>query len=203
MTITYLADLSPNKSFNSFRWLRAVMFRWHGSVFRLIYTELLLLLCVWYALFAFLKSTSPSEQEDTSRVIEFVRTYQSSTRTILSFILVYFYQSVYARASTIFMGLPFPDNAFLMISTHVGKDDKVFTLPNSPSLIAHCQTAHHLLHTAHCSVLTAGRQAPAGLHVSVYTDSKLYDLPQHFGRLSEGVPRPLLEPIGPGTPQQT
>lgn len=124
MTISYLHELGL-KDTSWFTWTKVVIFgRWRGSVYKSLFLELLGILVLWYSLFAYIESQNDSDQDAISRVVEFVGSYLSGTRTLLSFILVYFYQSAYGRAKTIFMGLPFPDRAFLTISTHVGKDDE-------------------------------------------------------------------------------
>merc|ERR1712166_1168135 len=101
MTISYISELGM-KDMSWFNWTKVVIFgRWRGSVYKSLFLELLGILVLWYSLFAYIENQSDSDQDKISRIVEFVAGYLSGTRPLLSFILVYFYQSAYGRAKTI------------------------------------------------------------------------------------------------------
>ena len=138
MTVPYSAEL-PVK-FSSISWFRTVVLRWRGGVFKLLIWEVLIVMGLWYIVNVVIRSMSSERQAEAFTVVKFMRDYQSSTRTLLvsglaaptdpitqipvtphqpdhqSFMLVYYYQQIYARAKSIFFAIPWPDNPFFMVS---------------------------------------------------------------------------------------
>lgn len=123
MTVEYVPELSSAK-FQTFPWLWRVLFRWDGSIFQSVGFELTILMLVWYGIYFVIEFGLDKHNSMVQEGITFIREYQDDTRTLLSFVLVYFYQSVYDRAKSIFMGLPFPDPLLRKIANSVGKRDE-------------------------------------------------------------------------------
>eukprot|EP00520_Triparma_pacifica_P009889 CAMPEP_0118635786 /NCGR_PEP_ID=MMETSP0785-20121206/2261_1 /TAXON_ID=91992 /ORGANISM="Bolidomonas pacifica, Strain CCMP 1866" /LENGTH=411 /DNA_ID=CAMNT_0006526841 /DNA_START=42 /DNA_END=1274 /DNA_ORIENTATION=+ len=118
MTVPYSAEL-PIK-FSSLSWFRTVVCRWHGSVAKVIYQEMAIVIVLWYVVDYAISRCGPGQQDQAHDIILFMRTYQASTRTLLSFMLVFYYQQIYSRAKSIFFKIPWPDNSFFVISANVG-----------------------------------------------------------------------------------
>jgi hypothetical protein len=145
MTVPYSAAL-PSK-FSSVSWFRTVVFRWRGSVYKLIAVELCIIVCLWYLVDFFIGVQHQATRDELRNGILFMRTYQNSTRTLLSFMLVYYYQQIWGRARgsafyplliphprpqanscsrshTVFFAIPWPDNPFFMTGSLVGGNDE-------------------------------------------------------------------------------
>ncbi|GMI34165.1 hypothetical protein TeGR_g7900 [Tetraparma gracilis] len=122
MTVPYSAAL-PSK-FSSVSWFRTVVFRWRGSVYKLIAVELCIIVCLWYLVDFFIGVQHQATRDELRNGILFMRTYQNSTRTLLSFMLVYYYQQIWGRARGIFFAIPWPDNPFFMTGSLVGGNDE-------------------------------------------------------------------------------
>ena len=125
MTVPYQSQLPPR--FSACGWFRKVVFRWRGGVYKLVVGELFAWWCLWYAAkYVVIVNTAGVDSMPNAywnKTIVFWRTYQASIRTVMSFMLVYYYQTIYARAKDIFFALPFPDSTFLTLNTHVGGND--------------------------------------------------------------------------------
>jgi hypothetical protein len=135
MTVSYFghrADGPPSK-FNSLSWCSSVVFRWRGSVFKYVFREMVLVTALWYCVgFAIAhvcvrpdSHMAGGDDElctDThaDNMIEYLRKYQSTLRTLLSFMLVFYYQQIYDRAKSIFWAIPWPDECFFMAHSMVG-----------------------------------------------------------------------------------
>ena len=52
----------------------------------------------WYSLHFYFESLEGNSKEKMTSYVLFLREYQSNLRTLLSFMLVYFYQQIYSRA---------------------------------------------------------------------------------------------------------
>ena len=57
---------------------------------------------------------------DMNPLVKTFREYQGTIRFLLGFMLVYYYQEIYARARRIFFAIPFPDSVFMAINSVVG-----------------------------------------------------------------------------------
>ena len=114
MTVIYNTDMPV--TFSSYGWFKAVVFRWRGSVFKMVASEMLILVLLWYALFFMWYILDPETQHTYGVAIKFLREYQASNRTLLSLMLVFYYQQIYARAKAIFFTIPFPDSPFFVVA---------------------------------------------------------------------------------------
>ena len=118
MTVPYAADVPPR--FSSSGWAKAVVFRWVGGIYKLLIHELVVYLLLWYATFAFSTNlTFGVTSTGFDGYIKMFRLYQGTVRVMLGFMLVYYYQEVYARARRIFFAIPFPDSTFIAINSLV------------------------------------------------------------------------------------
>ena len=61
-----------------------------------------------------------SSASQAGRYVKFLREYQGNLRTLLSFMLVFFYQQIYNRAKQIFWNLPWPDEVLFMCNGIIG-----------------------------------------------------------------------------------
>ncbi|GMH86030.1 hypothetical protein TL16_g10412 [Triparma laevis f. inornata] len=85
-----------------------------------MFRELLVIIFLWYIAATINEYQDEDMQKRLGDWIQFLRTYQGSTRTCLSFMLVYYYQQIYSRARGIFFAIPWPDNPFFMTACFIG-----------------------------------------------------------------------------------
>jgi hypothetical protein len=86
----------------------------------MIIAELVIIIAMWYLLEYVISIQAEATRDSLRAGIVFMRTYQNSTRTLLSFMLVYYYQQIWGRARGIFFSIPWPDNPFFMAGSFVG-----------------------------------------------------------------------------------
>ena len=110
MTIAYFG---PTR-FNSFSWLKRIVFAWKGGVYKLLAVDYFIFLLGWYLLRTF--GGIPDD------VVVYLRGYQETIRNVMAFMLVFFYSNVYSRAKEIFFSIPWPDNCTLMINGILGSE---------------------------------------------------------------------------------
>ena len=116
MTVPY-GDDTPDK-FSTTGWFKAVVFRWTGGIYKLIGSELLFYIFLWYITWSIVSHFTFLTNYYDGYVKTF-RTYQGTIRVMLGFMLVYYYQEIYARARRIFFAIPFPDSVFVSINAVV------------------------------------------------------------------------------------
>jgi bestrophin-2/bestrophin-3 len=121
MTVLYASDLPPR--FSSVGWWRKVVLRWTGGIYKLIGLEMGIFLGLWYIGWALASQGSFNTNHFDGYVASF-RLYQGTVRTMLGFMLVYYYQEIYSRARRIFFAIPFPDSTFLAINATIGQADE-------------------------------------------------------------------------------
>lgn len=88
---------SPLHQFSAVSWCRTVVFRWRGSVAKVMWREMSIVIIIWYMLdflIRFIVDKDGDKEKEIDNLIQFMRTYQASTRTLLSFMLVFYYQQV-------------------------------------------------------------------------------------------------------------
>ena len=117
MTVPYQKDVPS--TFSSFVWWRAVVCRWRGGVYKLVSIEFVGFLFLYYLTWGYMTSFTFAWAGEDALVKEF-RDYQGTIRFMLGFMLVYYYQEIYARARRIFFAIPFPDSCFIAINSVVG-----------------------------------------------------------------------------------
>ena len=114
MTVVYsTGDSGLPLNFSTWRWFYYVIFRWRGNVVKMVAIECVLVVVAWFIVKHYLGA-------ELANVVEFLRGYQNGLRGLLSFMLVFFYQQIYARAVKIFWLLPFPDEPLFMANSMIG-----------------------------------------------------------------------------------
>jgi hypothetical protein len=93
-------------------------------VYKLVVVEIMIVIAMWYGVRFMIESLDHDVQLKAYETVAFLRDYQASTRTLLSFMLVFYYQQIYARAKDIFFQIPWPDNPFFTCNAIVGNDDE-------------------------------------------------------------------------------
>ena len=114
MTVPY-SNAIPGR-FSTCGWMKAVVCRWTGGIYPLLLHEGLFFILMWYTLW-FVKSQITDPVMDP--YITVFRAYQSTIRIMLGFMLVYYYQEIYARARRIFFAIPFPDSTFVAVNSFI------------------------------------------------------------------------------------
>lgn len=119
MTVPYAANLPPKFSFSG--WCQNVVCVWKGGVYKLIRLELAVFTILWYAGWGIMTNFTFQKNINNDIYIQSFRTYQGTIRLMLGFMLVYYYQEIYARARRIFFAIPFPDSTFVAINSVIGR----------------------------------------------------------------------------------
>ena len=117
MTVPYAADVPPK--FSSLEWFKVVVLRWRGGIYKLILPELIIFTALYYLMWGYI-SNWEYKHNYLNGIVEAYRTYQTTIRVMLGFMLVYYYQEIYSRARRIFFAIPFPDNVFIAGNCCVG-----------------------------------------------------------------------------------
>ena len=117
MTVPYAADVPPK--FSSLGWFKVVVLRWRGGIYKLIIPELMIFTVLYYFTWGFM-SNWEFKYNYANGTVQAYRTYQTTIRVMLGFMLVYYYQEIYSRARRIFFAIPFPDSVFIAVNSCVG-----------------------------------------------------------------------------------
>ncbi|XP_044732473.1 bestrophin-2 [Chrysoperla carnea] len=120
MTISYTGEVPNGSSFGCF-W--KILWKWRGSVYKLVWRELLAYLFLYYSINLIYRHALNSHQQ---RVFEKIRQYfGSSTETIpMSFVLGFYVSLVVKRWWEQYRLLPWPDTLALYISAGIPGDDE-------------------------------------------------------------------------------
>ncbi|XP_053687646.1 bestrophin-2-like [Sabethes cyaneus] len=121
MTISYSAEVPNGSNFGCF-W--PVLFKWRGSVYKLIWRELLAYLCVYYTLNLTYRY---GLTEDGRRVFERIRNYcgQQQGTVQLSFVLGFYVTLVVHRWWNQYRLLPWPDTLALFVNAAIQGHDEI------------------------------------------------------------------------------
>ncbi|XP_037800075.1 bestrophin-2-like [Penaeus monodon] len=116
MTVTYSKNI-PNTNFCAFTKL---LFRWRGSVFKLVLPELVVYMFVYFMFSALYRFALP---EDCKRIFEkIVLICESfSTAVPLSFVLGIYVTIVVTRWWDQYMLIPWPDDVCILAATYINK----------------------------------------------------------------------------------
>lgn len=117
MTVPYAADVPPR--FSSLGWWKVVVLRWDGGIYKLILPELITFTISYYFVWGMISGWE-FKYNYANEAVQAYRTYQSTIRIMLGFMLVYYYQEIYSRARRIFFAIPFPDSTFIAVNSCVG-----------------------------------------------------------------------------------
>ncbi|XP_051161927.1 uncharacterized protein LOC127281951 isoform X1 [Leptopilina boulardi] len=120
MTISYASEVPNGSSFGCF-W--RILIKWRGSVYKLIWRELLVYLFVYYIINFTYRYALNEEQQ---RVFEKIRYYfaNSSDSIPMSFVLGFYVSLVVKRWWEQYKLLPWPDNLALFISAAIPGNDE-------------------------------------------------------------------------------
>ncbi|KAI4485083.1 hypothetical protein M0802_012792 [Mischocyttarus mexicanus] len=126
MTISYASEVPNGSSFGCF-W--RILVKWRGSVYKLIWRELLAYLFVYY-LINFTYRYALNEQQRA--IFEKIRYYfgNSSESIPMSFVLGFYVSLVVKRWWEQYKLLPWPDNLALFISAAIPGNVQFFTSRN-------------------------------------------------------------------------
>ncbi|ROT67778.1 bestrophin-2 [Penaeus vannamei] len=119
MTVTYSKNI-PDTNFCAFTKL---LFRWRGSVFKLVLPELVVYMFVYFMFSALYRFALP---EDCRRIFEkIVLICESfSTAVPLSFVLGIYVTIVVTRWWDQYMLIPWPDDVCILVATYINKQDE-------------------------------------------------------------------------------
>ncbi|VDP40193.1 unnamed protein product [Heligmosomoides polygyrus] len=123
MTVSYNLDVS---SVSTFSFLR-LLFRWRGSIWKSIITELLVWLCGYYTVFFIYRNLLPGEaQRQFERIAEHCDSKLSYIP--LTFMLGFFVTIVVDRWKNIFQNMGWIENLALTVASLLRGDAKMITL---------------------------------------------------------------------------
>lgn len=95
-----------------------LIFRWRGSVYKLVWADLLLFLFLYYLLNLIYRFVlNPTQKEYFEKVVNYCDTY--GTLIPLSFVLGFFVNNVMTRWWNQYQSIPFPDNLALLVSATI------------------------------------------------------------------------------------
>ncbi|KAL0271012.1 UNVERIFIED_CONTAM: hypothetical protein PYX00_008258 [Menopon gallinae] len=121
MTVTYTAEVATVKGFGCF--LR-LLFRWKGSIYKLVWPDLVLFLVLYYALNIMYRFFL---DEDQKRIFEIIAEYCETQSNFipLSFVLGFYVSIVMTRWWDQYNNIPWPDPIAVYVSAHVhGQDER-------------------------------------------------------------------------------
>ncbi|XP_014209410.1 bestrophin-4 [Copidosoma floridanum] len=120
MTISYTAEVATCRGFGCFLKL---LLRWKASVYKLIWTDMLLFLTIYYCLSGLYRLGLEEEQKRVfERVVEFCRKHTSSSP--LSFVLGFYVTIVMNRWWSQYITIPWPDSIAVFVSATIHGNDE-------------------------------------------------------------------------------
>ncbi|KAG0717588.1 Bestrophin-3 [Chionoecetes opilio] len=121
MTVTYTSDVATCRGFGCF-W--KLLFRWKGSVYKLVWPELLAYSCIYYVCNMVYRFALNEEQKRFFEKISIYCQYFSDLIP-LSFVLGFYVSIVVQRWWDQYLSLPWPDSLALFVSTSIhGLDER-------------------------------------------------------------------------------
>ncbi|KAK3891744.1 hypothetical protein Pcinc_004388 [Petrolisthes cinctipes] len=114
MVVRYTNKIANTKGFGSFTRLLA---KWKGSVYKLVWRDVLVYLLLYY-LFSFIYRFALDDVQ--KRVFEKVSLHCSHFRTLIpiSFVLGFYVSLIVSRWWGMYLSMPWPDTASILLSTH-------------------------------------------------------------------------------------
>ncbi|XP_069190190.1 bestrophin-2 [Procambarus clarkii] len=115
MTVKYTDKIASQGGFGSL-WKLLIM--WRGSVFKMVWPDMLLFITLYYSISFIYRFALPS---DSQRIFEKLVIYCSSFRNLIpvSFVLGFFVTMVVNRWWSVYKTIPFPDNTAILAATHI------------------------------------------------------------------------------------
>ncbi|KAJ8679282.1 hypothetical protein QAD02_015069 [Eretmocerus hayati] len=120
MTVSYTAEVATCRGFGCFLKL---LLRWKASVYKLIWTDMLLFLTLYYCLSVTYRMVLVDEQKKIfEKVVEFCRKHSSSSP--LSFVLGFYVTIVMNRWWNQYISIPWPDSIAVFVSATIHGNDE-------------------------------------------------------------------------------
>ncbi|XP_037881143.1 bestrophin-4-like [Glossina fuscipes] len=120
MTVTYTAEVATCTRFGCFLKLLA---RWRGSIYKLVWMDLLLFLLLFYLInLLYIYGLEDDRKKTFEAVVEYCSSYV--TLIPLSFVLGFYVNLVMQRWWEQYMTIPWPDSLAVLVSAHVQGDDE-------------------------------------------------------------------------------
>ncbi|XP_058790502.1 bestrophin-4 [Phymastichus coffea] len=120
MTVSYTAEVATCRGFGCFLKL---LLRWRASVYKLIWTDLLLFLMIYYSLSTLNRyGLDEAQKKVFARVVEFCRKHTSSSP--LSFVLGFYVSVVMNRWWSQYVSIPWPDSIAVFVSATIHGNDE-------------------------------------------------------------------------------
>uniref|UniRef100_A0A8D8TBC3 Bestrophin homolog n=1 Tax=Cacopsylla melanoneura TaxID=428564 RepID=A0A8D8TBC3_9HEMI len=121
MTVTYTAEVASCKGFGCFLKLLA---RWKGSIYKLVWPDLMAYLTLYYALnLTYRYQLNPDQKKIFESIVEYCDTY--SNLIPLSFVLGFYISIIMTRWWDQYNNIPWPDATAVYVSSQVhGQDER-------------------------------------------------------------------------------
>ncbi|XP_058976711.1 bestrophin-4-like [Musca domestica] len=120
MTVTYTAEVATCKKFGCFVKLLA---RWRGSIYKLVWMDLLLFLALYYGInLIYIYLLDKDSQKTFESVVYYCASYSSLIP--LSFVLGFYVNLVMTRWWEQYITIPWPDSVAVYVSAHVHDQDE-------------------------------------------------------------------------------
>lgn len=121
MTITYTAEVATCRGFGCFLKL---LLRWRGSIYKLVWLDLLFFLLAYYGLNLMYRLALDDQQKKTFEdIVKYCATY--SNLIPLSFVLGFYVQIVMTRWWNQYTSIPWPDPIAVFVSSNMhGQDER-------------------------------------------------------------------------------
>ncbi|GJQ86621.1 hypothetical protein Trydic_g15725 [Trypoxylus dichotomus] len=120
MTVSYASEVTTNKGVGCFLRLLA---RWKGSVYKLIWADLIIYLLLYYTLnFVYRFALNETQQATFELIVEYCG--NNIGQVPLGFVLGFYVSLVMSRWWDQFQTIPYPDNMALLVSASVKGNDE-------------------------------------------------------------------------------
>ncbi|BES99470.1 Bestrophin, RFP-TM, chloride channel [Nesidiocoris tenuis] len=121
MTVTYTAEVATCRGFGCFL---ALLLRWRGSIYKLVWPDLFCFLTLYYSLNLSYRYVLTEEQKRTfEQVSEYCDSY--SNYIPLSFVLGFYISIIMTRWWDQYSTIPWPDPVAVYVSAHIhGQDER-------------------------------------------------------------------------------
>ncbi|XP_043651200.1 bestrophin-2 isoform X4 [Drosophila teissieri] len=121
MTITYTGEVATCRGFGCFLKL---LLRWRGSIYKLVWLDLLAFLTIYYAInMVYRFGLNPGQKETFEAIVQYCDSYRELIP--LSFVLGFYVSIVMTRWWNQYTSIPWPDPIAVFVSSNVhGQDER-------------------------------------------------------------------------------
>lgn len=120
MTVSYTDEVATSSPLAFIK----LLFKWRGSVYKLLFKDLLAYLALYYLItFTYIFALKPHQQVNFEKFIKEVRKYSNSVP--LSFVLGFFVANVMTRWWNQYQALPWPTSTAVYVSSTLHGYDEV------------------------------------------------------------------------------